>query len=94
MASYAQTVNPSNGTEVAAEMSHKFSTDENDFSIGSSHVINPLTSVKTRFSNNGKVAMLCRREWRPKSFVTVSTELDTKAVKAAPKFGIAVALKP
>lgn len=94
MASYVQSVNPSSGTEVAAEMSHKFSTYENNFSIGSAHVINPFTVVKTRFSNNGKVAMLCQREWRPKSLVTVSAECDTKAVNAAPKLGIALALKP
>lgn len=57
-------------------------------------MVDPLTMVKARFSNDGKVAMLCQREWRPKSLITISAEHDTKAVNAAPKLGIALALKP
>lgn len=88
------TVNPSTGTEVAAEMTHRFSTFENSFSIGSAHVIDPYTMVKTQFSDNGKVAMLCQREWRPKSLATFSAEYDTKSINASPRFGLALALKP
>lgn len=93
-ASYIHLVNPVNGTAVAAEMTHRFSTKENSFTIGSSHALDPLTVVKTRFSDNGKVAMLCQREWRPKSLVTFSAEYDSKANNVAPKFGLALALKP
>ncbi|KAJ8439572.1 hypothetical protein Cgig2_024159 [Carnegiea gigantea] len=91
-ASYFHTVNPS--TAVAAEMTHRFSNYENQFTIGSSHAIDPITSVKTRFSDNGKVGMLYQREWRPKSLITFSSEYDTKATDSAAKFGIALALKP
>lgn len=91
-ASYVHSVSPL--TSVAAEMTHRFSTYENSFTIGSSHVVDPLTLVKTRFSNSGKAAMLCQHEWRPKSLVTVSAEYDPKAISAAPKFGLALALKP
>lgn len=90
--SYFHIVNPS--TAVAAEMIHRFSSYENRFTIGSSHVVDPTTSVKTRLSDNGKVGMLCQREWRPKSLVTFSAEYDTKATNTASKFGIALALKP
>lgn len=93
-ASYVHSVNPLTGTEVAAEMIHRLSSLENSFSIGSVHKIDPLTLVKTRFSDNGKVAILSQREWRPKSLVTVSAEYDTKAINVAPKFGLAIALKP
>ncbi|XP_075490008.1 mitochondrial outer membrane protein porin 6-like [Primulina tabacum] len=92
-ASYLHSVNPVNGTEIAAEMTHRLSSFENSFSIGSVHQINPLTLVKTRFSDNGKVAILSQREWRPKSLVTFSAEYDTKASNA-PKLGLAIALKP
>lgn len=92
-ASYLHAVNPVNGTEIAAEMTHRLSTFENSFSIGSVHKVDPLTSVKTRFSDNGKVAILSQREWRPKSLVTFSAEYDTKASNA-PKLGLAIALKP
>lgn len=91
-ASYFHTVNPS--TAVAAEMIHRFSSYENSFTIGSSHIVDPTTLVKSRFSDNGKVGMLWQREWRPKSLITFSGEYDTKAKNSAPKFGIALALKP
>uniref|UniRef100_A0A7N0TGU9 Uncharacterized protein n=1 Tax=Kalanchoe fedtschenkoi TaxID=63787 RepID=A0A7N0TGU9_KALFE len=85
---------PSNATTVAAELTHRFSSRQNSFTIGSAHKVNPTTLVKTRFSDNGKVAMLCQREWRPKSLVTFSAEYDTKARHSASKFGLSLALKP
>ncbi|XP_022730528.1 mitochondrial outer membrane protein porin 4-like isoform X2 [Durio zibethinus] len=91
-ASYIHSVNAF--TSVAAEMTHRFSTYENNFSIGSFHAVDPFTVVKTRFSDNGKVAMLCQREWRPKSLITFSAEYDSKAINASPKMGFALALKP
>jgi hypothetical protein len=87
-------VNPVNGTTVAAEISHRFSNNENSFTIGSSHALDQQTLVKTRFSDNGKAAMLCQREWRPKSLITFSAEYDSKANKAGPRLGLALALKP
>ncbi|GAB2267448.1 hypothetical protein Dimus_002431 [Dionaea muscipula] len=93
-ASYFHTVNPSTGSAVAAEIIHRFSNYENSFAIGSSHVLDPITSVKTRFSNNGKVAMLCQRTWMLKSLATLSVEFDTKATKSAAKLGLALALRP
>lgn len=75
-------------------MTHRFSSTENSFSIGSSHALDPQTMVKTRFSGNGKIAMLCQREWRPKSLITLSAEYDSKANNVAPKLGLALALKP
>lgn len=91
-ASYFHTVNP--WTAVAAEMTHRFSSYENRFTIGSSHRYDPITSMKTRFCDSGKVGLLYQREWRPKSLVTFSAEYDTKAANSASKFGIALALKP
>ncbi|KAL0295472.1 UNVERIFIED_CONTAM: Mitochondrial outer membrane protein porin 6 [Sesamum radiatum] len=93
-ASFAHLVNPLTGTEVAAEMTHRLSGFENSFSIGSVHKVDPLTLVKTRFSDNGKVAVLSQRQWRPNSIATFSAEYDTKAVNQAPKFGLSIALKP
>ncbi|CAO2822999.1 unnamed protein product [Amaranthus hypochondriacus] len=89
--SYFHNVNPS--TAVATEMIHRLSSYENRFKIGSSHTINPITLVKTRYSDDGKVGMLWQHEWRPKSLVTFSAEYDTKA-KNSSKFGVALALKP
>ncbi|CAK9169429.1 unnamed protein product [Ilex paraguariensis] len=93
-ASYVHTVSPVSGTEVAAEMTHSFSSYQNSFSFGSAHAVDPLTVVKTRFSDDGKIAMLCQREWRPKSLITFSSEYDSKSINSTPKFGLALALKP
>lgn len=93
-ASYIHAVDSLNGTTVAAELTHRFSTYENSFTLGSSHVIDPFNVVKTRFSDNGKAGLLWQREWRPKSLITVSTEYDSKALNASPKVGLALALKP
>lgn len=93
-ASYIHTVNQSTRTEVAAEMIHRLSSFDNTFTIGSSHGIDPFTTLKTRFSNDGKVGLTCQREWRPKSLVTFSAEYDSKAPNASPKLGLALALKP
>ncbi|KAL9242274.1 hypothetical protein vseg_016292 [Gypsophila vaccaria] len=91
-ASYYHIVNPS--TAVAAEMTHRFSSHKNSFMIGSSHVVDRISSMKTRFSDDGKVGMLYQREWRPKSLVTFSAEYNTKATGSSSKFGVALALKP
>ena len=92
-ASYVHSVNLFHS--VAAEMTHRFSSLENSFTIGSSHAVDPFTVVKTRFSDNGKAAMLCQHEWRPKSLITFSAEYDSKATHTAnPKYGISLALKP
>eukprot|EP00250_Pteridium_aquilinum_P033362 c5504_g1_i1 orf=211-1038(+) len=80
-------------TTVAAEIAHKFSKNENTFTIGSSHAWDPITTVKTRLNNFGKVAALVQHEWRPKSTVTVSAEVDAKALDKQAKLGLALALK-
>ncbi|WCJ42351.1 Mitochondrial outer membrane porin [Euphorbia peplus] len=95
-ASYHHAINPCHS--VAAEMTHRLSTSDNSFTIGSSHAVDPLTLVKTRFSDNGKVGMLCQYEWRPKSLVILSGEYDSKDSRtpyaSTPKLGLAIALKP
>ncbi|XP_020246496.1 mitochondrial outer membrane protein porin 6 [Asparagus officinalis] len=93
-ASYIHLVDPISGHAVAAEMVHRFKSSENSFTFGSSHNLDPLTMVKTRFSDNGKVAVLCQHQWRPKSLVTVSAEYDPKAVTSPSRVGVALALKP
>ncbi|KAK7265274.1 hypothetical protein RJT34_32892 [Clitoria ternatea] len=94
-ASYIHYVNRPDKFTVAAEISHKFKTSENRFTIGSSQLIDPKTVVKTRFSDDGKAAMLCQRAWRPNSLITLSAEYDsTKTISSSTKFGLALSLKP
>ncbi|KAL5209622.1 hypothetical protein ABZP36_005245 [Zizania latifolia] len=93
-ASYIHLFDQTNGAAVAAEVTHKLKTKENYFTIGSSHALDSSTLLKTRFSNSGKVGLLCQHEWRPKSFVSLSAEYDPKVVSSPSRFGVAVALKP
>lgn len=93
-ASYMHTVNPLTNTAVGAELSHCFSSSENTLTIGTQHALDPLTSVKARVNNNGIASALIQHAWRPKSLVTISGEVDTRAIEKSAKVGIALALKP
>ncbi|KAK6139287.1 hypothetical protein DH2020_026965 [Rehmannia glutinosa] len=93
-ASYFHTVSPLTNTAVGAELTHSFSTNENTLTIGTQHLLDPLTSVKARVNNYGKASALIQHEWRPKSLITISGEVDTRAIEKSAKVGLAVALKP
>ncbi|KAJ9709216.1 hypothetical protein PVL29_000929 [Vitis rotundifolia] len=93
-ASYYHTVSPLTSTAVGAELSHCFSTNENTLTIGTQHALDPLTKVKARANNSGKVSALIQHEWRPKSLFTISGEVDARAVEKSAKIGLALALKP
>ncbi|KAL0364077.1 UNVERIFIED_CONTAM: Mitochondrial outer membrane protein porin of [Sesamum angustifolium] len=93
-ASYFHTVSPLTNTAVGAELTHSFSTNENTLTIGTQHLLDPLTSVKARVNNYGKVSALIQHEWRPKSLITISGEVDSRAIEKSAKVGLAVALKP
>ncbi|XP_011085778.1 mitochondrial outer membrane protein porin of 34 kDa isoform X2 [Sesamum indicum] len=93
-ASYYHIVSPLTNTAVGAEVTHSFSTNENTITVGTQHALDPLTSVKARVNNFGKANALIQHEWRPKSLITVSTEVDTKSIDKSAKFGFALALKP
>ena len=89
---YYHIVNPAHA--VGAEVSHSFSTNENTITFGSQHALDPLTTVKARVNNFGKASALIQHEWRLKSLLTISGEMDTKAMDKSPKIGLALALKP
>ncbi|KAF4376648.1 hypothetical protein CsatB_021648 [Cannabis sativa] len=93
-ASYYHIVNPFTSTAVGAEATHSFSSNENTFTVGAQHALDPLTSVKARVNNLGKASALIQHEWRPKSFFTISGDVDTKAIEKSAKVGLALVLKP
>ena len=90
-ASYYHIVNPL--TAVGSEVSHFFSSNENTIIVGAQHALEPLTTLKARVNNAGKASALVQHECRPKSFFTVSGEVDTKAIEKTAKAGLALALK-
>ncbi|KAG8384735.1 hypothetical protein BUALT_Bualt04G0149400 [Buddleja alternifolia] len=93
-ASYYHTVSPLTNTTVGAEVTHSFSSNENTITVGTQHALDPLTTVKARLNNFGKATALIQHEWRPKSLITLTTEVDTKSIDKSAKFGLALALKP
>ncbi|KAK8485584.1 hypothetical protein V6N13_029463 [Hibiscus sabdariffa] len=93
-ASYYHIVSPLTNTAVSAELTHSFSSNENTLTIGTQHALDPLTTVKARVNNFGKASALIQHEWRPKSLITISGEVDTAAIEKSAKVGLALALKP
>ncbi|CAH9123877.1 unnamed protein product [Cuscuta epithymum] len=93
-ASYYHTVWPLTNTNVGAELVHIFSSNENSLTIGTQHALDPLTMVKAKVNNNGKVYALIQHAWIPKSLFTISGEVDTRAIVKSAKFGLALALEP
>eukprot|EP00249_Psilotum_nudum_P029577 c4058_g1_i1 orf=259-1089(+) len=93
-ASYLHTVSPITRSIIAAEILHKFSTSENTFTVGTLYPLDILTTVKACLNNHGRLAVLLQHEWRPKSLITLSGEMDTKALDRKAKVGLALVLKP
>ncbi|GKC31015.1 mitochondrial outer membrane protein porin 4 [Tanacetum coccineum] len=91
-ATYVHSINGSDKNQITAELAHRFSSSENIITLRSAHVIDRYNTVKTMFSNNGKVSLMCQHEWQPKSFITVSAEYDIIRTEVSPKWGLAIAL--
>ncbi|KAJ9564263.1 hypothetical protein OSB04_000229 [Centaurea solstitialis] len=81
-------------TAFVGEIIRRFSTNENTFTVGGSYAVDSLTVVKCKLNNHGKLGAMLQHEIIPKSLVTMSSELDTRALDRTPKFGLALALKP
>lgn len=87
-------INPLTKTIVGAVITQQLSAKKTFITLGGQYAFNPLTTVKARLQNSGKVSSLIQHEWYPKSLFTISAEVDTKALTKSPKIGIAVVLKP
>lgn len=93
-ASYLHYLDQPKKSAAVAEITRKFSTNENTFTVGGSFAIDHLTQVKARVNNHGTLGALLQHEIVPKSVMTLSGEVDTKALDRNPRFGLAIALKP
>lgn len=92
--SYIHLLSPLTSSTVAAEIAHSFSKKENSFTVGGLYMLDPLTSVKAKVNHHGKVAGLIQHEWQPKSFVTISGEVDTRMLERSSKVGLSLSLNP
>nr|VDD06824.1 unnamed protein product [Brassica oleracea] len=60
--------------------------------LGAQHALDPLTTVKACV-NNACIALI-QHGWHPMSFITISGEIDSRAIEKSSKVGFALALKP
>ena len=81
-------------TAVAGEFKRRLKTSKTSFMVGGCYAFDSQTVVKAKLTNHGKLSVLLKHEIIPKSVVTLSSEMDTKALDKSPKFGLALALKP
>uniref|UniRef100_A0A161ZMV8 Voltage-dependent anion-selective channel protein n=1 Tax=Daucus carota subsp. sativus TaxID=79200 RepID=A0A161ZMV8_DAUCS len=93
-ASYVHHLDSSKRSAAVGEISRRFSTNENTFTVGGLYAVDSLTSVKAKLNNHGKLGVLLQHEVIPKSLLSLASEFDTKALDKTPKFGLALALKP
>ncbi|KAK4747239.1 hypothetical protein SAY87_026276 [Trapa incisa] len=93
-ASYLHYLDQSKKNAVVAEITRKLSSNENTVTVGGSYAVNPLTSIKGKLNNNGKLGALLQHELVPKSILTISSEVDTRALDRIPKLGLSIALVP
>lgn len=93
-ASYYHLVNTEKNTAVGAEVTRIFSSKATTVTFGTQHALDPSTTVKARYNSDGIASALIQHEWRPKSFFSLSTEVNTKAFEKSSKVGLSLVLKP
>ncbi|KAF5958336.1 hypothetical protein HYC85_005561 [Camellia sinensis] len=93
-ASYVHYMDQIKQSAVVGEITRKFSTNENTFTVGGSYAVDNLTVVKAKLNNHGRLGAVLQHQLVPKSLLTISSEFDTKALDKTPRFGLALALKP
>ncbi|GLU13448.1 hypothetical protein SLE2022_300840 [Rubroshorea leprosula] len=93
-ASYVHHFDQLKKSAAVAEITRRFSTNENTFTVGGLYAIDHLTVVKAKLNNHGRLGALLQHEVIPKSVLTISSEVDTKNLDKNPRFGLALALKP
>lgn len=93
-ASYLHHLDEFKRSAAVGEVYRKFSTNENTITVGGLYAIDHSTSVKAKLNNHGTLGAVLQHEVVPKSLVTVSSEIDTKALDKHPRFGLSLALKP
>lgn len=93
-ASYLHHFDELKRSAAVGEVYRKFSTNENTITVGGLYALDHSTTVKAKLNNHGTLGALLQHEVVPKSLVTVSSEIDTKALDKHPRFGLSLALKP
>ncbi|KAK4799063.1 hypothetical protein SAY86_024428 [Trapa natans] len=76
------------------EIMRKLSTNESIVTVGGVYAVDPLTVVKAKLNSYGMLGAVLQHEIIPKSMLTISGEVNTKALDKATKLGLSIALVP
>lgn len=93
-ASYVHCLDQFKKSSAVGEITRKFSTNENTFTVGGEYAFDSMTIVKAKLNNHGKLGAVLQHQVIPKSLLTISSELDTNVLDKTPRFGVSLALKP
>ncbi|KAL8122896.1 hypothetical protein AgCh_011032 [Apium graveolens] len=93
-ASYVHHLDSLKRSAAIGEISRRFSTNENTFTVGGLYAVDNLTTIKAKINNHGKLGVFLQHEVIPKSLLSLASEIDTKALDKTPRFGLALVLKP
>ncbi|XP_043709970.1 mitochondrial outer membrane protein porin 2-like [Telopea speciosissima] len=93
-ASYVHHLDQMKRSAGVADITRRFSLNENTFTVGGSYAVDPQTAMKARLNNHGKLGALLQHELKPKSIITISGEFDTKTLDKNPRFGLSLSIKP
>ncbi|KAJ4916298.1 Mitochondrial outer membrane protein porin 3 [Raphanus sativus] len=81
-------------TVVRAQVNYNLKSQVDSITVGAQHSLDPLTTVKAPVNNAGIANALIQHEWRPKPFITICGEVDSRAIEKNAKVGFTIALKP
>ncbi|CAI9780789.1 unnamed protein product [Fraxinus pennsylvanica] len=93
-ASYIHYLDQLKRSAAVGEITRKFSTNENTFTVGGSYSYLPECLHFMKLNNHGILGAVLQHELIGKSVMTLSSEFETKALDKTPRFGVALALKP
>lgn len=93
-ASYVHRFHQPKKITVGAEITRRFSTKENTFTVAGSCKVDKTTTLKVKVNNHGKLDTLLLHKIRRKFSLSISSEFDTKALDKVPRIGLALALNP
>lgn len=75
-------------TSVGAQLVHSLVTGETRLSAGVEYAVNPAFVMKARGDHTGLVSALGRVQLTPNSSLTMSAEVDVRAIRQAPRVGL------
>ncbi|CAN4088149.1 unnamed protein product [Withania somnifera] len=84
---------PLTNTGVAAELTHRFVSNQMTLSLGAQHCLFPFMLIKARVASDGCLGALVQNNIFSKLSLTIGTEINVIDAMKPPKLGFTLALK-